>query len=321
VGAKTVALDARSPSDVWVAGAVEGTGTQTSLGLVLHWNGKKWRRLPFPDVGAVGNFVTGISALSPTKAWAVGNVGGVGGLTLRWDGRSWTRIQSPRPGTPALLLDVLALGPGTVWAVGGYVTPSDQTQGYALRWNGRRWRLVPGSSAGEQSFLSRVDGATRSAIWAVGSYLTLEEQRTRRGFVLRSSGVDWRTPRRFTAPLEGIAALDGKNAWAVGQTIAHTTAKDWVTVPYRGPGEFRDVVVRSRRDVWAVGRAADGALVSHWDGRRWSRVSVPRPFASRAASRTVALVRMRAAGPRELWAVGFGVVRGRSAPVVMRARC
>lgn len=320
-GSKTVALDARNPADVWVAGAVEGAGTQSSLGLVLHWNGKAWRRIPFPDAGNVGNFVTGISALSPARAWAVGNVGGEGGLTLRWDGSRWRKIRSPKPGTPALLLDVLALGPGSVWAVGGYVTPSDQTQGYALRWNGRRWLLVPGSSAGEQSFLSRLGAASRSAVWAVGSYLSLEEQRTRRGFVLRSNGVEWRAPRRFGAPLEGVAALDEGTAWAVGATVARTAGRDWVTVPYGGPGELRDVVVRSRRDVWAVGRAADGALVTHWDGRRWTRIDVPPTLAGRRASRTAALVRIRASGPRELWAVGFGVVGGRSAPVVLRARC
>ena len=321
-GAKTVALDARSPSDVWVAGAIEGVDTQSSRGLVQHWNGKRWRRLPFPDRGSAGNYVTGISALSATKAWAVGNVGGDGGITLRWDGTRWQQIRSPRPGSPALLLDVLALGPGTVWAVGGYVAPSDLTHAYALRWNGRVWRTVPGSAAGQESFLTRLGAASRSAVWAVGSYLPLEEQqRVRRGFALQWSGTEWGSPRRFDAPLEGVAASSATNAWAVGATVARTVGKNWKTVPYRGPGEFRDVVVRSSRDVWAVGGAADGALVTHWDGRRWTRVAVPPAFGPNPASRTAALVRIRAAGPRELWAVGFGVDRGRSAAVVLRGRC
>jgi hypothetical protein len=320
LGAKTVALDVRSSSDVWVAGAFEGAGTQSSRGLVQHWDGKTWRRLPFPDRGVVGNYVTGISALSPTKAWAVGNIGGEGGVTLRWDGRRWQRVRAPKPGSSALLLDVLALGPGTVWAVGGYVSPSDQTLGYALRWNGRRWTLVPGSSAGQESFLARLGAATRTAVWAVGSYIPLEELGKRRGFVLRSDGAGWRAPRRFRAPLEGVGASSAANAWAVGGVVARTAGDGWATVPYPGPGELRDVAVRSRRDVWAVGRAADGVLVTHWDGRRWTRVAVPPVFGRNAASRTAGLVRVRASGP-QLWAVGFGDVGGRSAPVILRARC
>jgi hypothetical protein len=305
-----------------VAGAVEGADTQSSLGLVQHWNGERWRRLPFPDRGAIGNYVTGISALSPTKAWAVGNIGGDGGITLRWNGKRWEQISSPRPGSPALLLDVLALGPGAVWAVGGYVAPSDLTHGYALRWNGRAWRLIPGSAAGQESFLSRLGAASRGAVWAVGSYLPLEgAQRTRRGFALRWRETEWASPRRFEGPLEGVAASSATNAWAVGATVARTVGSNWKTVRYPGPGVLRDVVVRSARDVWAVGRAADGLLVTHWDGRRWTRASVPPAFGRSRASRSAGLVRIRAAGPRELWAVGFGVVRGRSAPVVLRGRC
>jgi hypothetical protein len=40
--------------------------------LILHWNGTAWSKVPSPSPGPKGNFLTSVSAVSPTDAWAVG---------------------------------------------------------------------------------------------------------------------------------------------------------------------------------------------------------------------------------------------------------
>ena len=53
-----------------VAWAVGSTGTGKTL--ILHWNGKTWRRVPSPSPGGGGDSIYAVAATSATNAWAVG---------------------------------------------------------------------------------------------------------------------------------------------------------------------------------------------------------------------------------------------------------
>jgi hypothetical protein len=49
-------------------------------------------------------------------------------LTEHWDGTGWTIVSSPSPGVEdAVLLDAAASPDGSVWAVGGFKAPPEQT--------------------------------------------------------------------------------------------------------------------------------------------------------------------------------------------------
>jgi hypothetical protein len=63
---------------------------------MLHWNGIKWTRVPSPHP-SVDTELDGVSAVTPSAAWAAGCLCNDGGptpnhtLILRWNGTSWTR--------------------------------------------------------------------------------------------------------------------------------------------------------------------------------------------------------------------------------------
>ena len=68
-----------------------------------------------------GGRLFGLTALSPTKVYAVGQAPGVPSLVMRWNGTSWSREPTPATGT---VWDAAAAGPGTVWAVGQRGNPN-----------------------------------------------------------------------------------------------------------------------------------------------------------------------------------------------------
>ena len=95
--------------------------------------------------------LAGVSALSPTDAWAVGyssaGSGAYKALILRWNGSVWTRVTSPLPGEDSLLNGVTALSPSDAWAVGYYETTSGGFRTLVLKWSGTRWAQVPSPSS------------------------------------------------------------------------------------------------------------------------------------------------------------------------------
>jgi hypothetical protein len=106
------AVDALSPSDVWVAGKTytSGSGEQP---YVAHFNGTSWNRVATPTIDNNGRLAD-IVALSPSNIIAVGTTGGSWtSLVLHWNGTSWVREAAPDANLAAA-----AVGPNTFWAVG-----------------------------------------------------------------------------------------------------------------------------------------------------------------------------------------------------------
>jgi photosystem II stability/assembly factor-like uncharacterized protein len=106
--------------------------------LVLRWSGSAWRQVASPSPGPAGDVFTplsGVSALSPASAWAVGSrltSNGNRALLLRWNGTAWTRVANPSPASSSLSA-VSAVSPSDAWAVG-------HGKGILiLHWNGSRW--------------------------------------------------------------------------------------------------------------------------------------------------------------------------------------
>jgi len=106
-------VDARTPSDVWVAGSSSNAdGTQP---YVARFDGTSWRRMATPTIPGGGQ-LSDVVALSPSAVVAVGRSNGAP-LVLRWDGTSWTRESTPASSNP-YLTGAAAAGPNAVWAVG-----------------------------------------------------------------------------------------------------------------------------------------------------------------------------------------------------------
>jgi hypothetical protein len=153
------AVSAVSARSVWAVGSTD-VGT-----LVLHWNGRHWRRVPSPGSGGL----LGVEALSAANVWAVGSDGARAQI-LHWNGRRWRSVPSPQPGRFSLLAGVDAAGARDVWTV-GWVQPrgGQHTRSFVLHWNGTRWRVVPSPSvAGRNTVLNAVAVRTSGDVWGVG---------------------------------------------------------------------------------------------------------------------------------------------------------
>jgi hypothetical protein len=78
-------VKAISPRNVWAV------GEESTKNLVLHWNGRSWKKVQVQNPGTVENIFYDIDALSADEIWMVGS------LATR-------RTSSTRPARAALLL-------------------------------------------------------------------------------------------------------------------------------------------------------------------------------------------------------------------------
>src|SRR5438876_1003879 len=83
-----------------------------------HKNCGVWSSIASPNVAALGNGLTAVSAVSATDIWAVGNLSGPNGyqtLVEHWNGTQWSIASSSSVGS---LNGVAAIATNNVWAVG-----------------------------------------------------------------------------------------------------------------------------------------------------------------------------------------------------------
>jgi hypothetical protein len=200
---------------------------------------------------------------------------------LRWNGRRWTLVPAPaRGGFATGLMGVTCATPASCWAVGERVSRDGYEHNQVVRWNGRRWSLVsvPDQGGATTTVLDELVGVSCTApasCWAVGS----------------SAGAG------SAAQLNQVLHWNGRR-WSL------------VSVPQPGGTTASSVSVLvgvscpARASCWAVGSYVRDASapqlnqVLHWNGRKWSRVSVPSP------SGFSELFGVSCPAPGSCWAVG-----------------
>jgi hypothetical protein len=130
----------------------------------------------------------------------------------------------------------------------------------------------------------------------------------------------------------GVSAVSTNDVWAVGSTgqpsfndrqieIMHWDGTIWSFVPpvqASFNNELFGVTAVDANDVWAVGGLSTGGtglnrgLVEHWDGSRWTKVSIPDPPG------TESLSAVSAVSSQDVWAVGTqSPLFGKSRPMAM----
>ncbi len=140
---------ATSARNVWAVGVGHRTrpsGCDLACPLVLHWNGRSWRRAPSanPPSRPQGNWLFAVTATA-RSAWAVGgtSVTSAAGhaFILRLERGRWRRVPSPGGPGGTILFGVAATSLRNAWAV-GYGTQSTPPPAVILHWNGTRWTRV-----------------------------------------------------------------------------------------------------------------------------------------------------------------------------------
>jgi hypothetical protein len=148
------------------------------------------------------------------------------------------------------------------------------------------WRVVP-SPALAGGELIGVSALSSTDAWAVGSRAV--------GGVFSTLAEHWDGTRWQEVPISGpgnfnelraVAIVTSSDAWAVGVTsqwgalIEHWNGSSWQQVesPVSGAQTpLYGIKAFAANDVWAVGEEGPRGLVLHFDGSRWSRVTVPEP--------------------------------------------
>jgi hypothetical protein len=199
----------------------------------------------------------------------------------------------PAPGQSSNLGGVTCTSATSCWAVGDYVRVSTDFD-QVLRWNGRRWTLVPAPGRGNYgTALQGVTCAAPASCWAVGE----------------------------------LASRDGYEH----NQVVHWNGRRWAPVSVPDPGgrtattlnQLYGVSCAAPASCWAVGSSARYGSgpqlnqVLHWNGRKWSAVSVPEPGGTTSTSLS-ALYGVSCAAPASCWAVGTSA-RGGSAPQLNQA--
>lgn len=165
------AVTAVSANDVWAVGFAKPTATSAPQTLILHWDGTSWTVVPSPNpAGAGDNELLGVTAVSATDVWAVGQTGnGAQTLTEHWDGISWAAVSSPSPGR---LAGVAAVSASDVWAVGAVSDINGVTSTVIEQWNGTSWSVVPSPnpSASENVLAAASADPASGQAWAVGEF-------------------------------------------------------------------------------------------------------------------------------------------------------
>lgn len=339
------AVAATSANDAWAVGNFSNYHliTQSGSTLIEHWNGSAWSVVASPKAPLDSSTLSGVAAISPTDAWAVGVVYSNSTneqqtLIEHWNGTSWAIVKSPNPASGAQLSAITALSATDIWAVGMYGNNLGRTlNAHTLieHWNGTAWTVVQSPNSGSGlNYLISIAAVSTNDIWAAGfSSGDQTVQGMQATLIEHWNGTAWKvvqsqSPGTNGNILSAITAISTNDVWAVGNTnggspgtdnalIEHWNGKSWSTVQGKNPGKesnnLNAIVARSPHDVWAVGNFNSvfsnqqaQPLIEHWNGSAWSTVASPNIGTNNTSLSGIGLV----PHSPNIWAVGSGAVFG-----------
>ncbi|WP_189247078.1 hypothetical protein [Streptosporangium pseudovulgare] len=250
------------------------------------------------EVSEWGGSMTSAVAFAADDAWAAGTVDEGETLITHWDGRAWREVAPPVRRREEVSFRLLAASSrDDLWVFAD--------DGRAWRWTGTGWAARGG--------LGGTTGTNGTAGTAGPDRTNGTDGTAGTGGAAGSSG----TGTSGTAGSGGLwlraAAVAGpRDVWTAGTTrgdparpfLVRWDGSGWSDLPLPPGAEVNDLGALSPRDVWAVGRSGDQAMIMHWTGERWDPVPVPPVPGARGA----VLDRVLAVSPDEAWALGTAEV-------------
>ena len=263
-----VAVSCTSATSCFAVGNSQATPTAAALTLIERWNGRAWTIAASPDAShSTGNYLDGISCVSATKCFAVGDYtsGGTAGSTLieRWNGAAWAIMPSPnRSGAAVNQLSGVscktALTAVSCFAVGQWSSTTSGSVFFTLteRFNGTAWVVVASPNVGGQYRTSLNDVSCTSAkfcmavgVWQHSPGASVSE---------RWNGAAWAIITVPNYPGFTFSGLD---------SVSCTSPTDCIAV-----------------GSWSTGGQPEVTLVAHWNGTAWSIVPSPNPPKAQGSS-------------------------------------
>ncbi|WP_067487754.1 hypothetical protein [Actinomadura hibisca] len=245
-------LAAAAPDSVWfvgvqgeltVPGPIPGTGkTVGGSPVIRRWDGRGWKEHPIRNWSGNGGLHS-VAAPSPADVWVAGLVRGdqdtVRPYLARFTGSAFEPVAPP----PGLTLWIARYPQLKATPAGLFLNGGTDRAHHLYRWAGTGWTAYPDSGLHQVRVF---DARTPGDVWMIGE---LE------GGYGRPAARHWDGTAWGEVPLPPLT-------YEVGL-----------------PG---DVLAIAADDVWVTGSDeefgsgnARTALLWHWDGRAWSKASVP----------------------------------------------
>jgi hypothetical protein len=281
-----------SRTDGWVMGSFTNSGLFFQQ-YFAHWDGRRWTIMPFTgplDKATVEGHtpaLSGVAAVSPTDAWAVGALDvapfsgdAKGAIIEHWDGSTWSVVPNPAsaPSSGGRLDALKVISATDVWAAGRRQNASGTDIPLVEHWDGKAWHIVPVPSGASPSVLSSISGSGAHDIWVAGGQLRPGTTNIAAPLVEHWDGTAW-----HVASLPDIGA-NGAKATGI---YAASSGDAWVT------------------NLVAPNPGTPGVFL-HWDGTNWTKVQVPGPQEFGVTSQYSGIA---GTGPDDVWAAGFTTSR------------
>src|SRR6202162_556115 len=263
------AASASSPNDIWAVG-----------NSTIHFDGTKWTAFPAPLIkGDLTADLQGVVNVSPTLAWAVGNItlgANPGQIIEQWGGTKWRLFPNPTPppNSEADLFAIISTSANDIWAVGNLVQDSLSFNLFE-HWDGTAWTVTTIADNNFEALTGVAADATNDA-WAVG-WVAGSATTT---LAIHWNGTEWThvaTPRNLghgPNVLNAVLTLRPNEAWAVG---------------YSTPGKAEE--------------SATLTLILHWDGISWKVVPSPN-IGPKSRFQSNTLLGLTANSANDIWAFG-----------------
>jgi hypothetical protein len=250
-------LPAMPPQDSLNGVAATAGGTAWAVGeqyqgiiapgypLVLRSGHGGWFPVPLRSVRWQGS-LTGVAAVSPADAWAIGTDVNGDPHILHGTGGTWRDVPFPGSGSAQVTLVAIAAAPG----VNPWVAANGPYGPVLLHWTGARWATMaapPGDTG-----LTALTVHSATDVWVAGA-----------------SEPD---PSNDLLAPTPVSHWNG-TAWT---TLGTTNTDHW---------EIASIVAAGPDDVWVSGGVAvryppdspPSPLIGHWNGTSWSQASLSFP--------------------------------------------
>ncbi|MGO8957570.1 MAG: hypothetical protein ACLQFR_09405 [Streptosporangiaceae bacterium] len=271
-GSQLFSVSATSAHDAWAVGYRTRAG-HVGNGLLLHWNGRKWRPVSYPRQTTYSAY--SVTALSAHDVWLFPFFDSTPSALMHWNGSRWSTLALPGNENMGLVVT-----DADIWIVGG----TGATCGSALsctvlsHWNGHSWRSyrLPAS-------VRSVSGTSPSDVWAIGWIPVHGGNGTGRPVLFRWKGSAWSRvalDAQRTAGAPSLTAVSARDVWVGDAPQGHPTAcamhwngKVWrpFYVPTATIAFCGEIVSDGRDGVWI------GPFV-HWTGRKLVKIYPVMPF-------------------------------------------
>jgi hypothetical protein len=236
------AVSARTATDAWAVGQVQGAGDDAGLQIFAErWNGTQWQQVPTPNIVRQDERLLGVSASGPDDAWAVGNTNSISAashdtLAAHWDGTAWSVVRVPVPAVPsgagfanAVLSSISAVSPTDIWAAGTTTAIQNANKAVtrftlAMHYNGTAWSIVKTVNTAEPTGLSGVTAISASNAWAVGNAFNNVHDTSasvaNKAVIQHWNGTAWSIAASPAGLISAdrISAPSATDIWASGQT-------------------------------------------------------------------------------------------------------